>query len=280
MCPSQADLPVVAGTDGVGRLPDGRRVFFFMPTRPWGSMAEFATVRREFCVSVPDGLDDISAAALANPVMSAWTALTRRAHLVKGETVLINGATGNAGKVAARIARHLGASRVIATGRHEPTLEQLRTSGVADATVSLMKPRDVLVADLQSTLKENHVSVVLDYVWGEPSEAIFEALLNNAEDMHISAEKGTKRFVQVGYMANHSIHLPAAALRALDIHVMGSGMGSVRTDQLLEDIQQALAIAGDLGLSVDTDVEPMSSGESAWLKDTNRKRLVLVNDMH
>jgi NADPH:quinone reductase-like Zn-dependent oxidoreductase len=45
---------------------------------------------------VPDALDDITAAAIANPGMSAWAALVERAGLRPGETVLINGATGTA----------------------------------------------------------------------------------------------------------------------------------------------------------------------------------------
>ena len=56
------------------------------------------------------------AAAIANPGMSAWAALVERAVLKPGETVLINGATGSAGRVAVQIAKHLGAGKVIATG--------------------------------------------------------------------------------------------------------------------------------------------------------------------
>jgi NADPH:quinone reductase-like Zn-dependent oxidoreductase len=62
-------------------------------------------------------LDDITAAAIANPGMSAWAALVERAHLTAGETVLVNGATGSAGRLAVQLAKHLGAAKV-ATGRN------------------------------------------------------------------------------------------------------------------------------------------------------------------
>ena len=36
------------------------------------------------CIPLPDGLDDVTAAAIANPAMSSWVALTARAKFVAG----------------------------------------------------------------------------------------------------------------------------------------------------------------------------------------------------
>jgi NADPH:quinone reductase-like Zn-dependent oxidoreductase len=97
---SAGDFPAVAGTDGVGITQDGRRVYFALPEAPFGALAEICPVCSNQCVALPDSLDDITAAAIANPGMSAWTALMERAHLMPGETVLVNGATGTAGRLA------------------------------------------------------------------------------------------------------------------------------------------------------------------------------------
>jgi len=70
-----SELPVVCGIDGVGKLEDGSRVFFAAPRRPHGAMAERTVVDQARCWRVPEGLDDISAAALDNPSMSAWLSL-------------------------------------------------------------------------------------------------------------------------------------------------------------------------------------------------------------
>jgi NADPH:quinone reductase-like Zn-dependent oxidoreductase len=43
--------------------------------------------------------------------MSAWTALVERARLQPEERVLVNGATGTAGRLAVQLAKHLGAGR-------------------------------------------------------------------------------------------------------------------------------------------------------------------------
>jgi NADPH:quinone reductase-like Zn-dependent oxidoreductase len=64
---SPREFPVVCGMDGVGRLEDGTRVFFGGARRPHGAMAERTVVRRVQCFSVPEELDDVTAAAFPNP---------------------------------------------------------------------------------------------------------------------------------------------------------------------------------------------------------------------
>src|SRR6266481_2328898 len=86
---SPRELPVVCGTDGVGELEDGTRVFFGGPRRPYGAMAERTVAPRAFCFPVLAGIDDDTAAALPNPGVSAWLSLTHRAKLTAGETVLM-----------------------------------------------------------------------------------------------------------------------------------------------------------------------------------------------
>ncbi len=75
----------------------------------------------------------MTAAAIANPGMSSWAAFVDRAELQPGETVLVNGATGSAGRLAVQIAKLLGAKKVIATGRNAEALAALG----ADATIVL-----------------------------------------------------------------------------------------------------------------------------------------------
>jgi NADPH:quinone reductase-like Zn-dependent oxidoreductase len=124
----------VAGADGVGLTADGRRVYFVLPEAHYGALAEKSLVRSKRCISIPDAIDDITAAAIANPGMSAWAALVERAHLRPGDTVLVNGATGSAGRLAVQLAKHLGAGKVIGTGRNESELEELATLG-ADSVI-------------------------------------------------------------------------------------------------------------------------------------------------
>src|SRR5258708_19802060 len=65
------DLPCVCGVDGVGLLDDGARVFCGGARPPYGMMAERAVVSRAWCLPVPQQGDDVTAAALPNPALSA-----------------------------------------------------------------------------------------------------------------------------------------------------------------------------------------------------------------
>lgn len=150
-------LPFVPGIDGTGILPGGERVYFAFPVAPWGSMAQRAPVALNHCLPLPDALDDITAAAMANPGMSAWAALVKRAGMKAGETVLINGATGSAGQLAVQIARFLGARKVIACGRN---VEKLAALG-ADETVNLSQDE----ADLRTQFA-GLAAQQIDVVWG------------------------------------------------------------------------------------------------------------------
>jgi NADPH:quinone reductase-like Zn-dependent oxidoreductase len=132
---SDGHFPAVAGTDGVGRTANGKRVYFVLPEAPFGALAEKSFVKAQHCIPLPDDLDDITAVAIANPGMSAWAAMMERAHLKAGETVLVNGARGTAGRLAVQLAKYFGAAKVIATGRNEDELKEVKAFG-ADVTIS------------------------------------------------------------------------------------------------------------------------------------------------
>ena len=77
-----------------------------------------------------------------NPAMSSWVALRRRIEFQPGQSVLVLGATGNAGRLAVQIARHLGAGRVIAAGRAPDRLAALSDLGAHEIVMAVAgRPR-------------------------------------------------------------------------------------------------------------------------------------------
>jgi NADPH:quinone reductase-like Zn-dependent oxidoreductase len=69
---STEELPFIPGVDGVGRLEDGTRVYFGGVRAPYGTFAERANANGKIWIPLPDGLDDATAAGIANPAMSSW----------------------------------------------------------------------------------------------------------------------------------------------------------------------------------------------------------------
>lgn len=265
---STDQFPFVPGVDGVGRMSDGKRVYFVLPTSPYGGMAEKTLVHAARCVPLPEALDDLTAAAIANPGMSSWTALKMRARLAKGETVLINGATGNAGRLAIQVAKHLGAKKVIATGRNRNILESLKSLG-ADDIITLVEEGDALEEAFKKHFNTG-IDVVLDYLWGQSAERL---LIAGAK----ASEEGVPiRFVQVGAVSSDKISLPAAALRSSAIELIGSGLGSVSETQLLNAIRELLEATPVAKFKIEADPIPLNQVERVWDQDNSLQRIVLT----
>jgi NADPH:quinone reductase-like Zn-dependent oxidoreductase len=267
---SYTKLPVVVGIDGVGELEDGTRVYAAGVT---GMIAQKALIRKGQYVVLPAGLDDSTAAALPNAGMGAAMALLSRAGLSKGENVLVNGATGVTGRLAVQLARHFGASTILATGRDPSSLEQLAGLGATEV-LSLGQEDSTFVKRIRDLHERSPINVVIDYLWGHPAELILQALKGSG------AFTPRIRFVTVGSMAGENITLPSGILRSSAIELLGSGIGSLSKAEMEYFYSRILpemfllAAAGDLRLP--TETAPLSEIAHAWNKPIDAgKRLVI-----
>lgn len=258
-------LPFIAGIDGTGVTETGQRVYFAFPPSPWGSMAEFAPVDVNLCLPLPDELDDATAAAMANPGMSAWASLVTRAQLRPGETVLINGATGSAGLLAVQIARYRGAGKIIVTGRNPQALTQLN----ADVSVLLNDDSPVIEQQL-ADLAAQQIDVVIDYLWGQSALSILTALARHTPG------QTPVRYVQVGSLSGADIVLPSAVLRSSPIMLMGSGIGSLSLAQLMQATGEMLQAAVQGGFTIAATRARLEDVARAWSQDDSKKRTVFV----
>ena len=217
---------------------------------------------------VPYGLDDVTAAAIANPGMSSWAAYKERARLEAGETVLVNGATGTAGRLAVQIAKHMGARKVIATGRNVEALGRLAALG-ADVTIPLMQEDTALEGDLRKEFAQG-VDVVVDYLWGQSAQRILIAAAK------AGADAVPIRFVQIGAASGADITLPGAVLRSSAIELMGSGSGSISISCLVEPVGELLQAALPGAFTIAAKPLPLSEVEQAWPLDDSTCRTVLT----
>lgn len=267
---SPRELPAICGIDGVGELDDGKRVFFGGPRRPYGAMAERTVVPWQFCFSLPDGIDEETAAALPNPGVSAWLTLTQRAKMAAGETVLILGATGVTGQLAVQIAKLLGAKRVIAAGRDERRLGRLLEMG-ADATIQLDQPANALKDAFAREAGEDGIDVIIDYVWGAPTEALLAAMTRP----EFAAVTKETRLVQVGESAGATISLPAAVLRSTALTIMGTA-GIPSREILAEAMEQVLGRGARGELRIETERVALADIEAAWQRKEAPGRRIVV----
>ncbi len=254
---SEVYFPIVAGIDGVGTMEDGTRVYFALPTAPYGSLAEQTIVGKKLTVRLPDGLDDLTAAAIANPAMSSWAALVFRAGFKSGQTVLINGATGASGSLAVQIAKGLGAKKIIVTGRNESKLDALEADKAIAFDMSADNGQKRFENALLPVMAEG-VDVILDYLWGDSALAIMSALAKTNTD-HVT------RFVSIGTSSGQEgIHLPSSLLRSSTVELVGSGDKSVSKADMLSAVKSVFEMAAEGKIKIATAEFALEEVEEAW----------------
>jgi NADPH2:quinone reductase len=266
---STGNLPFIPGVDGVGRLDDGSRVYFGSSRSPYGTFAEQCVTARNRSLPIPAAIDDVTAAAMMNPGMSAWAALAERVKFTAGESVLILGATGSAGQMAVQIAKRMGARRIVAAGRDPHALEETKALG-ADATISLGLDHDALVSAFREEIAGNRIDVILDYLWGAPAEAVLAAIAKKGLD-HASARI---RYIQIGNSAGPTISLAASILRSSGLELLGSGFGSVSMERLFASLAAFLREAANAPFAIKTKSVPLSDVESLWNAKDQGARIV------
>ena len=264
-------FPAIVGHSGVGTLTDGKLVAFGGTRPPYGTMAEIAVIPKEyagFVTPVPEGVDAGLAAALPASALTSFLALRSGAKLEPGETVLIQGATGVSGKLAVRIAGLLGAGRVVASGREESTLQSLRDLG-ANAIIDL-KQSDSEVCEALERESGSGYDVILDFLWGHPTELLFRALTPS----DVGFAKRRTRYIQIGQSAGAAVTFLAEALRTSGLEL--TGVGNVPPEVLPKTLEQIWAWVRDGILTMDVEKMDLRRVTEAWQSNTMGKRIVLV----
>jgi NADPH:quinone reductase-like Zn-dependent oxidoreductase len=252
------------GVDGVGADSDGNRVYFLFPRAPFGSMAQRSVVRRAMTVPVPDALRSDQAAALVTGALASWTALSRRAKVERGESVLVLGATGASGSMALQTARHFGAGRVVAVGRNKVRLGRLE----ADSRIALDDDADTLLRQEF----DRGIDIVLDFVWGAPASRVLRAA---TKDRGSRLGEPRLRYVQIGNIAGDEVPLRGDMFRSTGLELMGSGVGSVAVSDLVACAGEVLAAAPAAGLVTPFQALPLRSIAQAWNGDPEVRYVLL-----
>jgi NADPH:quinone reductase-like Zn-dependent oxidoreductase len=153
-------LPLILGNDVAGVVTQvGPRVRRFKPgdevyARPHhdriGTFAEFIAMNEDDVAIKPKTLTMEEAASVPLTGLTAWQALIERAHLKKGQKVLIHAGSGGVGTIAIQLAKHVGAT--VATTTSTANVDLVRRLG-ADVVVDYKKD------DFEKVLRDYDVVV-------------------------------------------------------------------------------------------------------------------------
>lgn len=212
---------VVAQGEGVTTPAIGTRVAVFGGQ---GGMAEKGVFPAVLCRPVPDNMTAEVAAGFMVAYGTSHLALTQRARLQQGETLLVLGAAGGVGLTAVEIGKVLGA-RVIAVARGADKLAVAQAAG-ADHVI------DSDTQDIKAAVKAlGGADVVYDPVGGDAFKAA------------LGACKPQARYIVIGFASGDVPQVPANILLVKNIDLIGfywGGYLKFRPDLLSDSLAELL----------------------------------------
>ncbi len=222
-----------------------------------GAMAETAVLSADRVFPLPDDISFEAGAGLLFNDLTVFFALTARARLAKGETVLVHGAAGGIGTSTLRIAPALGASRVVAVVSTEEKKDVARAAGATD--VVLADGFKDAVAELTGG---KGVDIVMDPVGGD----------RFTDSLRSLAPAG--RLLVVGFTGGEIPTVKVNRLLLNNVDVVGVGWGAwtlTHPDSLAQQWNGLAALLKSGKLAVpQPDVYPLDRAADAVAALENR----------
>ncbi len=212
----KAPLPYIPGSEaagivhtigeGVARVKVGDRV---MCNVDGGALAEFNLMPDICCHKIPDQMSFEQAATLITSYTTSYGALTLRAKLQPGESVMVLGAAGGVGLAAVEIAKAMGA-KVIAVSGGKSHCKTAKEHG-ADFTIDHQK--------------QDFREEVLRLTGGRGVDVVYDSIGGEATLQSIRSLAWEGRLLTIGYASGTIPDIPANRLLLKNSSVMGFNMG-------------------------------------------------------
>lgn len=195
-----------------------------------GGYAELAAVSASQLLPVPDTLSDIAAAALPEGLATAWSNLVHVGGMHPDDVVLVHGATGGVGSLAAQLAVARGAKVVAVAGgaeRAHRLRELLAAVPGAHEPVVVDRTTEDFVAACQAL---GGADVVLDVVGAANLGRNVDALATGGRLVVIGLMRGRKGELDLGALLAKRASVHGTTLRARPHGEKAAIMAAVREE--------------------------------------------------
>ena len=174
-----------------------------------GGYAELCVAPVGQCLPVPQGLSDIEAASLPETFFTVWSNVFERAHLQKGETLLIQGGSSGIGVTAIQMAKALGATVIVTAGTDDKCAACLALG--ADHAINY-KTAD-FVEEVKKLTNGLGVNVILDMVAGSYAAREIMCLAEDGRLVIIAVQGGIKAEFNAGLVLRKRLTITGSTLR-------------------------------------------------------------------
>jgi NADPH2:quinone reductase len=198
--------------EGVTGVFAGDRVF---ATPGLGGFAEVAVAPASGVHALPPGMSFQEGAAFPIIYPTSYVGLVLRAHLQRGETLLVHAAAGGVGLAAVQIGKALGA-RVIATAGGAEKLEIVRREG-ADQTIDYRT--------------EDFVARVKELTGGKGADVIYDSVGGDIFDQSLKCIAWNGRLLVIGFTSGRIPSVAANRILLKNIAVVGLHWGAYATHE-------------------------------------------------
>ena len=228
---------VTATGHGVTAFAPGDRV---MGMGLWGALAEEVCAKATQCCHLPDSVPFDIAAAVQFTYGTALYALSERAELQAGETLVVLGAAGGGGLSAVQLGRRMGA-RVIAAVSSRDKLDTALAEGAADGVIY---PR----GDMDRAAQKAFSDALRDKTGSAGSNVIFDTVGGAYCEPALRTMAWKGRYLVIGFPAGiPSIPANLPLLKSCDIRGIFWGAAIERDGRAYSDTMAHLLAMLDRG---------------------------------
>jgi NADPH:quinone reductase len=234
--PSAKKLPLVPGNEGAGvviedtcgRFSAGDRVLFFAGpggVAQDGTFAEMVSVPSGNLAPLPDEIPDEIAGGLPVAYLTAFLAL-RQAGFREGQSVLALGVGGSVGNATLKVARALGASKLVSTAGTRAK----ESAAIADGglhQVDIVNLEHESLADGLARLAPGGVDVVIDALGGRLTGQAVGGLARGGQMVVMGYSAGAETTLRVTDLVWKLAHLSGFSLFAASVDEQAEAYATV-----------------------------------------------------
>lgn len=215
---------VVAAGDDAGEALIGQPVCALVAG---GGYAEYCVAPTGQCLSVPESLSMVEAAAIPETLFTVWTNLFERGFASEGDTVLVHGGTSGIGTMAIALCRLFGVEIIVTAGSAAKCARALDLG----ASHAIDYNAADYVKEVKRITEGRGVQVVLDMVGGDYLPRNLKCLAEDGRHVSIAVQRGAEATIPIFDIMRRRLTLTGSTLRPRD-----AGFKAMVADELARTV--------------------------------------------